>query len=272
MNNMRNRYDYRLDNLFSLKNEVVLVTGAAGDLGSNIVNGLIDSNALVVATDTDIQLLENSAKRLGWDEKKIVLAQCDIRNRDHIVNVLARGINAYGHVTALVANAGVSVFEPWLERPEESIDWVMDVNIKGTLLCIQEFLKYRKEHDGGGSIVTIGSHYAAVSPDPRIYTDCDRRNSEIYGASKAGIIQMTRYFAVHAAEYNVRTNAVSPGGIRNPGNPQGDDFQKNYSYRCPMKRMAETHEMIGAILFLLSPAASYINGQNIIIDGGTTCW
>ena len=83
---------------------------------------------------------------------------------------------------------------------------------------------------------------------------------------------MTKYFAVHSAEYKVRTNAVSPGGIRNYDTPQGTDFQKNYSYRCPMGRMAETHEIIGAILFLLSPAASYINGQNIVIDGGTTCW
>jgi NAD(P)-dependent dehydrogenase (short-subunit alcohol dehydrogenase family) len=83
---------------------------------------------------------------------------------------------------------------------------------------------------------------------------------------------MTKYFAVHAAEYGIRTNAVSPGGIRNPDNPQGENFQQNYGYRCPMGRMAETHEMIGAVLFLLSPAANYINGQNIVVDGGTTCW
>jgi len=269
---MENRYNYRPENLFSLDNETVLVTGAAGQLGSSIVNGLIDSNARVIAVDVSTELLNKSSERWEWDESKVVLVQCDITSRDDIVKALDSGVSDFGNITALIANAGVSVFEPYLERPEESIDMVMDINIKGTLLCIQEFIKYRKKHGGGGSIVNVGSHYGVVSPDPRIYTDCDRKNSEIYGATKAGIIQMTKYFAVHASEYKIRTNAVSPGGIRNPDNPQGDDFQKNYSYRCPMGRMAETHEMIGAVLFLISPAASYINGQNIVVDGGTTCW
>ena len=269
---MENRYNYRPENLFSLDNETVLVTGAAGQLGSSIVNGLIDSNARVIAVDVSTELLNKSSERWEWDESKVVLVQCDITSRDDIVKALDSGVSDFGNITALIANAGVSVFEPYLERPEESIDMVMDINIKGTLLCIQEFIKYRKKHGGGGSIVNVGSHYGVVSPDPRIYTDCDRKNSEIYGATKAGIIQMTKYFAVHASEYKIRTNAVSPGGIRNPDNPQGDDFQKNYSYRCPMGRMAETHEMIGAVLFLISPAASYLNGQNIVVDGGTTCW
>ena len=269
---MDNRYDYRLHNLFDLAGEVALVTGAAGQLGSSVVNGLIDNDSSVIAVDVDMGLLRKIAEQYEWRENKVILVQCDIANRDDVVRAFDEGVNRYGNITALVANAGVSVFEPYLERPEESIDRVMDVNIKGTLFCIQEFLKYRKGHGGGGSIVNIGSHYEVVSPDPRIYTDCDRKNSEIYGATKAGIIQMTKYFAVHAAEYEVRTNAVSPGGIRNPENPQGEDFQKNYSYRCPMGRMADTHEMIGAVLFLISPAASYINGQNIVIDGGTTCW
>ena len=148
----------------------------------------------------------------------------------------------------------------------------MDVNIKGTWLCVQEFIKHRIRHGKEGCIVNIASHYGLVSPDMRIYTDSGRNSSEIYGATKAGILQMTRYFAVHAAKHGIRTNAVSPGGIRNSDNPQGKDFQNNYAYRCPMGRMGENHEMIGAIIFLLSPAASYINGLNLVVDGGFTSW
>jgi len=269
---MGEKYSYKAEKIFNLSNEVVLVTGAVGQLGSSIVNGLLDNNAKVIATDTTIESLEKSANRWNWNQETVILKECNITKREEITAAIEKGSNTYGYVSALVANAGVSVFEPYLERTEESIDWVMDVNIKGTLLCIQEFLKHRKNQGGEGNIVNIGSHYGVVSPDPRIYTDCERKNSEIYGATKSGILQMTKYFAVHAAEHKVRVNAVSPGGIRNSDSPQGEDFQKNYSYRCPMGRMAETHEMIGAILFLLSPAASYINGQNIIIDGGTTCW
>ena len=269
---MSDRFDYKPETLFSLGGETILVTGAAGQLGSSIVNGLLDCNGLVIATDTSMDQLVECADTYGWDKETVLLKECDIRDLASISNAINNNAGSFAYVTGLVANAGVSVFEPYLERPEESIDWVMDVNLKGTLFCIQEFIKHRRSHDSGGSIVNIASHYGVVSPDPRIYTDCDRKNSEIYGATKAGIIQMTKYFAVHAAEYEIRTNAVSPGGIRNPDNPQEENFQQNYGYRCPMGRMAEIHEVIGAILFLLSPSASYINGQNIIIDGGTTCW
>jgi len=182
------------------------------------------------------------------------------------------GKESFKQIDGLVNNAGVSVFEPFLERPESSIDLVMGVNLKGTILLTKEFIKFNRKIKNNGSIVNIASHYGLVSPDPRIYTDCDRKNSEIYGATKAGIIQMTKYYSVHAAPYSIRVNAISPGGIRNPDNPQGDDFQKNYNFRCPLGRMAETEEMVGAVIFLLSPAASYITGHNLVVDGGMTSW
>ena len=263
---------YSFETLFDLRGLNILVTGASGQLGIEIVSALLAINSNVLATDIDLDKLVAISKKNEWPDDRVQLARCDISIKSDVVN-LFKGLNKTNNVIqGLVNNAGVSCFEPYLERPEESIDWVMDVNIKGTLFCIQEFIKHRKEVGLGGAIINIASHYGFVSPDPRIYTDCDRKNSEIYGATKAAIIQMSKYMAVHAAEYGIRTNTVSPGGIRNPRSPQGDDFQRNYSYRCPMGRMAETHEIVGAILFLLSPAASYINGQNIIIDGGTTAW
>lgn len=269
---MNNLIEFNANSLFNLKDEVVLVTGSSGQLGSSIVDGLVSLNARVVATDLTDETLQNKASRHNWDQERVATYVCDVTSKADIELAIENGEKKFGEVTSLVANAGVSVFEPFLERSEESIDWVMDVNLKGTLFCIQAFLNNRINKGGFGSIVTIGSQYGIVSPDPRIYEEGDRKNSEIYGASKAGIIQMTKYFAVHAAEYNVRTNSVSPGGIRNSDHPQGKDFQNNYNYRCPMGRMAETHEIVGAILFLLSPAASYINGHNIVVDGGFSSW
>ena len=151
---------------------------------------------------------------------------------------------------------------------ESSIDLVMNVNLKGTIFCIQEFLQANKK-ENNQSIVSIASPWS-VSPDPRIYKDGDRRNSEIYGASKAGIIQMTKYFAVHASELNVRVNAVSWEEFITM-KIRGLNFKK-YNYRTPMKRMGEPDEIVGAVIFLLSNAASYINGHNLVVDGGFSSW
>jgi len=259
--------------LMNLKDEVALVTGAGGQLGAEIVSALLQCGAKVIAIDSSSDALEKKTIAMDWASKPVLTIAADIRKRENVSNVFDQSIAHFGKIHHLINNAGVSVFEPFLERAEESIDLVMDVNLKGTLFCIQEYLKQKKTMPAlRGVIINVASHYGMISPDPRIYTDCDRKNSEIYGATKAGIIQMTRYFSVHAAEFGVRVNAVSPGGVRNPENPQGEDFQKNYAFRCPLGRMAETWEIIGPVIFLLSPAANYVTGQNIVVDGGMTSW
>ncbi|MCK5405080.1 MAG: SDR family oxidoreductase [Desulfobulbaceae bacterium] len=264
--------DFRPESFFGLHKKTALITGAAGQLGSGIIDGLLACGANIVATDMSVDDLDATAERCGWPHERVVPKACDIRERKQVAAAINIGLEHFGPIDFLINNAGVSVFEPYLERPENSIDFVMDVNLKGTILCSQEFVKHRIKHGADGAIVNIASHYGLISPDPRIYTDCDRKNSEIYGASKAGIIQLTKYYAAHAIEHGIRTNAVSPGGVRNPNNPQGPDFQKNYGFRCPMGRMAETHEVVGAVLYLLSPAASYVNGHNIVVDGGMSAW
>ena len=139
---------------------------------------------------------------------------------------------------------------------------------------MKEFFSHLMDKSIEGSVVNVASHYGIISPNPTIYTDCDRRNSEIYGASKAGLIQMTKYFAVNALMdgVKVRVNAVAPGGILNPLEPQGEDFIKRYSSLCPMGRMGDENEILGPILFLMSSLSSYVNGHTLVIDGGMTSW
>jgi NAD(P)-dependent dehydrogenase (short-subunit alcohol dehydrogenase family) len=257
---------------FNLDKRCAMVTGASGQLGCGMVNGLLACGANVLASDVSLSDLTAASQQFRWPSEKVALASVDVRSRQDITNALSAAKEVFGGVDMLVNNAGVSVFEPFLDRPESSIDWVMDVNLKGTILCIQEFVKSRIQAGGGGTVVNIGSHYGVISPDPRIYTDCLRKNSEIYGASKAGVIQMTRYFAVHLAPHDIRVNSVSPGGIINPIEPQGVDFQEKYGFRCPTGRMADTSEIVAPVIFLLSPLSSYVNGHNLIVDGGMTSW
>ncbi len=253
-----------LENLFGLADKIVAVTGAAGQLGSVVCLAFQQTGAKVIGLDIDIG--SNS-------DSKVDYFALNITSRQQIHKVFTAIMKKYGRFDILINNAGVSTFEPFEQRPEESFNLVMEVNLKGTFLCIQEYVNLIDRcNRRGGCIINIGSVFGVVSPDFRNYTDCQRRNSEVYGATKAGIIQMTKYFAVHLADRDIRVNAVSPGGIFNQKSPQGEDFVKNYSFRCPMKRMARDTEMLGAILYLSSDAASYTTGQNIVVDGGLTCW
>lgn len=253
-----------LDKLFNLENKVVLITGATGQLGSIFCEAYLSAGARVIGWDI-------MKPDIGLD--RVHYFSVDIAKKSAVDLAMQESFKIYGTVDVLINNAGVSTFEPFEVRPEEKIDWVMDVNIKGTFFCIQSFVKLFDENKKTeANIVNIGSFYGVISPDFRIYSDGDRKNSEIYGATKAGVIQMSKYFAVHLADRCIRVNAISPGGIFNPKKPQGKDFVVKYSFRCPMKRLANADEMVGAVLYLSSKAASYITGQNIVIDGGMSCW
>ena len=252
--------------LFDLKKKVVVITGALGQLGREITHSVRQAGCVVIGVDNDLAVDEKVV------DENCVYFKMDVREEREVKEIFSLIRSRYGQLDILVNNAGVSCFEPYSDRSEESFDWVMNVNLKGPFFCIREFERIVTETVGSGAIVNIGSIYGVNSPDPRIYSDGDRKNSEVYGATKAGIIQMTRYFAVHMAGKSIRVNCVSPGGILNPSNPQGEDFIDNYSYRCPMGRLANTKEIIGAVLYLSSSAASYTTGQNIVVDGGMSCW
>jgi gluconate 5-dehydrogenase len=254
-----------LDNLYNLKGKVVVVTGATGQLGKKITNAFVQMGCTTIGLDLKI----NDANKIeGADYYEM-----DIVSKDAVLATFEKIIAKYKSFDILVNNAGVSTFAPFEQREEKDIDWVMDVNVKGTFFCIQSYVHFFDLHKfQKGAIVNIGSFYGVISPDFRIYGDTPRRSPEIYGATKAGVIQMTKYFGVHLADRNIRVNALSPGGIYNPVTPQGPEFLKHYSYRCPMKRMANDDEMIGAVLYLAGDAATYTTGQNLVVDGGMSSW
>ena len=256
--------DSNLNNIYSLKNKVVVITGSCGQLGSSMCNLFVDIGCKVIGVDYSIE--KNKINNVDYYE-------LDIRKSEDVSNVFKIIFKKYNQVDILINNAGVSVFEPFEDRTEENFEWVMNVNLKGTFNCIQKYVdSYDSKSQKQGCIINIASMYGVISPDFRIYSENDRKNSEVYGATKAGVIQMTKYFAVHLSERNIRTNSISPGGVYNPKNPQGDQFIENYKYRCPMKRMANSDEISNVALFLASKLSSYVNGQNITVDGGMSAW
>ena len=120
-----------------------------------------------------------------------------------------------------------------------------------------------------GKIVNIGSIYGQVSSDERIYGASGRNNSEVYSATKAGVIHMTKYMATHFGRYDIQTNCISPGGIFNN---QSKEFIDNYCYKTPLNRMGCADDLQSTLLYLISDASTYTNGQNISVDGGFVAW
>ena len=141
-----------------------------------------------------------------------------------------------------------------------------DVNLKGAFLMCQASIPYFKKNKSG-VIVNVSSTYGNISPNKNIYGDTGINSPIAYASSKSAIINLTRYIATHLAEYGIRANVLSPGGVLND---QKESFIKKYNELTPLSRMASAEDYQGAILFLMSDASSYMTGANLIVDGGWT--
>ena len=235
--------------------ETAILTGSEGQIGQSFVSRLKELEYKVIGIDIVDQVNDG-----------IIYHRADITKKHEIESVLKQHNE---NITVLINNAGTSVFSPFEERTEDQIDMVMNVNLKGNILMTQlvynKYFKVKKN----GTIINIGSIYGIVSGDMNIYNEGDRRTSEIYGATKAAVINLTKYFATYMAPDNVRVNCISPGGIYNN---QDSEFIEKYSRKVPMNRMGYADELLGSLEYLLSDKSSYVTGQNIVVDGGLTCW
>ena len=242
---------------FDLMGEVALITGGGGILGTAFAGALTRHGARVIIVD----------------RKPMPGAhQVDITD----LQALRRLQKEIDPPTILVNNAAAkseNFFAPFEEFPLGDWEAVMDVNLTGAMLCAQVFGAAMAER-GRGSIINTLSIYGIVAPDQRIYEGSSYEGRAIntpavYSASKAALLGLTRYLATYWAQRGVRVNALTPGGVFSG---QNETFVRRYSARVPMGRMAKREEMCGALLFLASPASSYVTGQNIVVDGGLSAW
>ncbi len=266
-------------NLFDLSGRVIVVTGAMGQLGRQFCLALAGSGARVAALDLAADD-EGAREAFGADHTGILAVQADVTRRDSL-EAAVRTVKAqlgvpHGLVNAAALDsppdAPAEENGPFETYPERSWDRVMEVNVKGTLLCCQTIGGEMAEA-GRGSIVNVSSIYGLVSPDQRLYEY--RRESApffkpvAYSASKSALMNLTRYLATYWAGKNVRVNTVTFGGVFNN---QDERFLAAYVARVPLGRMARPDEYNGSIIYLLSDASSYMTGANLVVDGGWTAW
>ncbi|MFA6075360.1 MAG: SDR family oxidoreductase [Negativicutes bacterium] len=264
---------------FCLKDKVVVVTGGTGLLGALYCERLSEAGATVIIADLCSEKCGNLASviSLSTGVKAYGLA-VDLSNEQSVINWSKKIISEFACVDVLINNAAAKVAGFFASLDQFSVDdWnsVMSVNVTGAFLACRE-IGADMARRGKGSIINISSIYGLVGPDQRIYEGSYYGDMGgaintplVYSASKGAIISMTRYLATYWGPKGVRSNTMTPGGVYTG---QNDIFQEKYSQHVPMARMGKAEEMVGALLFLASDASSYINGQNIIVDGGWTAW
>ena len=214
-----------------------------------------------------------------YDDQRLMLAQADVREREGLETAAQQCLDVFGVPSILVNNAGIDQ-PPDLpdagccleDIPFELNREVFEVNALGLFLVTQVF-GAQMVKAGRGSIINIGSLYASVAPDSRFYDhiQCNPPflKPPAYGASKAAVVNMTRYLATLWASCGVRVNALSPGGVAGGQDPE---FRQKFCERVPLGRMAETSDLRGPLLFLASEASSYVTGIELVVDGGFTAW
>ena len=267
------------DDLFRLDGKVVVVTGGAGILGRGYCRALAQRGAEVVVADIDQSACDDLAIQLTEQTgAKVRGLAVDLSSEASIVDWSKAILDTHGRVDVLMNNAAAKAcgfFAPLENYSLQTWNEVMAVNVNALFLATRELGPGMAER-GSGSIINVSSIYGIVGPDQRIYEGSWYEDlggaintPMIYAATKGAVVSMTRYLATYWGPKGVRCNCLTPGGV---ASGQNEEFDKRYSARVPMGRMAKADEMIGALIYLASDASSYVNGQNIIVDGGWTAW
>ena len=247
--------------LFDLSGKTALITGSSGGLGFAMARGLAEAGATLVLNGRDAPKLEAAVRCLTADGHRVSAEAFDVTDEAAVVAAFARFDAAGTAIDILVNNAGIQFRKPLVDLA--AADWrrVIETNLTSAFLIGREAAKRMIARGGGGKIINIGSLTSEVA----------RATVAPYTAAKGGIKLLTRSMAAEWAAHNIQANAIGPGYILTEMNKaliENRDFDAWVRARTPTGRWGTPEDLIGAAVFLASPASAYVNGQILYVDGG----
>ena len=262
---------------FGLKDKVAIVAGG-GSNGDGIGNGrassilLAEAGAKVLVVDLNKKSAQNTVDLIKNNGGDAFAIDADLTSSVECKNVVNEVMKKWKRLDILDNNIGIASNTSVVNENEKYWDKVMNVNLKPMFLMSKYSIPEMINTGNGGVIINISSDLGLIAPDNRIYNPSKKLinvKPVSYSVIKHGIIGLTKYLATYWADKNIRTNCLCPGGVYEN---QDKAFVKKISKLIPLKRMARVDEYKGAIQFLCSDASSYMNGSNLVIDGGRTIW
>lgn len=251
-----------------LEGRVIVVTGGGGLLGAAFAQAITENGGIAVVADVDVGAAVRVVQTLKDRPSGYACAELlDITDKNSVTAIIRRVTDKYGRIDAVVNNAYPR--NPNYGRRLEDVTYDdfsenLASHLGGYFLVAQQFCLFFRDN-GGGNVVNMGSIYGSIAPRFGIYDGTSMTMPVEYAAIKSGVIHLTRYFAQYFKDDNVRINCLSPGGVQD-GQPPS--FLDAYRELCGTKGMLAPGDLTGALIFLLSDASRYMNGQNLLVDDG----
>ncbi len=250
--------------LFRLNGKTAIITGGGRGLGEYMANALSDVGASVVLCSRKVEACEGVKQEIEAKGGKALALACDITKPSDVEHVIEETYKTFGDIDILVNNSGATWGTPAEDMPLEQFERVVDINVKGTFIVSQAVGKTMIAHGQGGTIINIASVAGLVGGNPNYIQAVG------YHASKGAVVNMTRDLATSWAHYGITVNAIAPGWFPTKMS-RGllDKYEEKMLSDIPLKRFGGPDDIKGVIVFLASPAAAFITGQIVVVDGGS---
>jgi NAD(P)-dependent dehydrogenase (short-subunit alcohol dehydrogenase family) len=249
---------------FHLTGKCAFVTGAGRGIGKSCAIGLAESGADVAAVDTDSAAAAETAKMIRALGRRSLAISTDVTSSTAVDKMVAEIVGTWGRLDIAFNNAGICINAPAESMTDDQWLKVIDVDLNSVFYCARAAGRAMISAGKGGRIINTASMSGFVVNRPQ--PQC------AYNAAKAAVIQLTRSLATEWAPHGITVNSVSPGYTATEMTLRAKQWHADWLRDSPMGRMAQPDEIRGAVVFLASPAASFVSGHDLVVDGGFSCW